>query len=309
MLCTLSPIEPKCTGMCGAFAISEPSAANSAHEKSSRSLMLTEWAVCSSTMPISSATCMKRLLNTSSMIGSASRPQGFAPRAPADARQQQRAGRVNLGAPAGLDDRRGVGFDDQRGPREARAGGQRRAIVDGHVAPAVAPDVAARDRLRGGARRGRRLGRRARPAPRHHGLELERLDDERGSRRRRGSRSGVRAARGTRHASSALSAAACHATGSAVSAPATLSSRRRSSRHAPCVRALLAEGVERAGRERVEARRERSQLVASASGASTLACRSTRTSAMPIPNADSTPASGWMMTRRMPSTSATCAAC
>ena len=39
---TLSPIEPRCTGMCGALAIRLPSASNSAQEKSSRSLMLTE---------------------------------------------------------------------------------------------------------------------------------------------------------------------------------------------------------------------------------------------------------------------------
>ncbi len=39
---TLSPIEPRCTGMCGALAISMPSRSNSAQEKSSRSFMLTE---------------------------------------------------------------------------------------------------------------------------------------------------------------------------------------------------------------------------------------------------------------------------
>ena len=35
-------IEPRCTGMCGALATSEPSASNTAQEKSSRSLILTE---------------------------------------------------------------------------------------------------------------------------------------------------------------------------------------------------------------------------------------------------------------------------
>ena len=40
---THSPIEPRCTGMCGALAIRLPSASNSAQEKSSRSLMLTEY--------------------------------------------------------------------------------------------------------------------------------------------------------------------------------------------------------------------------------------------------------------------------
>jgi len=38
----LSLIEPRCTGMCGALAISSPAALNSAQEKSSRSLMFTE---------------------------------------------------------------------------------------------------------------------------------------------------------------------------------------------------------------------------------------------------------------------------
>ena len=36
------PIEPRWTGMCGALATSAPSAANTAQEKSSRSLTLTE---------------------------------------------------------------------------------------------------------------------------------------------------------------------------------------------------------------------------------------------------------------------------
>ncbi len=68
---TLSPIEPRCTGMCGALAIRLPSASNSAHEKSSRSLMLTEYAVLASVTPICSAIAMNRLLKTSSSTGSA----------------------------------------------------------------------------------------------------------------------------------------------------------------------------------------------------------------------------------------------
>ncbi len=44
--------------MCGAFATSAPAASNSAQEKSSRSRMFTELAVCCSTAPICSATCM-----------------------------------------------------------------------------------------------------------------------------------------------------------------------------------------------------------------------------------------------------------
>ena len=69
-----SLIEPRCTGMCGALAIRAPSASNSAQLKSSRSLMLTEWAVFCSRSPICSAIFMNRLLNTSSMIGSARVP-------------------------------------------------------------------------------------------------------------------------------------------------------------------------------------------------------------------------------------------
>ena len=38
----LSPIDPRCTGMCGALAIRAPVASKMAQEKSSRSLMLTE---------------------------------------------------------------------------------------------------------------------------------------------------------------------------------------------------------------------------------------------------------------------------
>ena len=70
----LSPIEPRCTGMCGALAISAPVASNSAQEKSSRSLMLTEVAVACSATPISSAIAMNRLLKISSITGSASVP-------------------------------------------------------------------------------------------------------------------------------------------------------------------------------------------------------------------------------------------
>ncbi len=59
--------------MCGALAIRLPSASNSAQEKSSRSLMLTEYAVFASVTPICSAIAMNRLLNTSSSTGSARR--------------------------------------------------------------------------------------------------------------------------------------------------------------------------------------------------------------------------------------------
>jgi hypothetical protein len=71
---TLSPIAPRCTGRCGALAMRPPAVSNSAQEKSSRSLMLTECAVLASVTPILSAIDMKRLLNISSMTGSARVP-------------------------------------------------------------------------------------------------------------------------------------------------------------------------------------------------------------------------------------------
>jgi hypothetical protein len=42
---TLSPIDPRCTGMCGALTTRPPSRSKIAQEKSRRSLTLTEWAV------------------------------------------------------------------------------------------------------------------------------------------------------------------------------------------------------------------------------------------------------------------------
>ena len=70
---TLSPIEPKCTGMCGALAIKLPAASKIAQEKSRRSLMLTEDAVFSSTTPICSAIDMKSALKISRRTGSGAR--------------------------------------------------------------------------------------------------------------------------------------------------------------------------------------------------------------------------------------------
>ena len=68
---TLSPIAPRWTGTCGAFATSFPSASKDAQEKSSRSLMLTLSEELWSTVPACSATLMKMLLKNSSSTGSA----------------------------------------------------------------------------------------------------------------------------------------------------------------------------------------------------------------------------------------------
>ena len=76
--CTDSPIEPRCTGMCGAFAIRLPCSSNNAHEKSRRSLMFTDVAVFASVTPICSAMDMNRLLKTSSSTGSTRVPMALA---------------------------------------------------------------------------------------------------------------------------------------------------------------------------------------------------------------------------------------
>ena len=60
--------------MCGALAIRAPERSNTAQEKSSRSLMFTEWAVFCSTPPISSAMAMNRLANSSRRTGSGAAP-------------------------------------------------------------------------------------------------------------------------------------------------------------------------------------------------------------------------------------------
>ena len=75
MLRTLSPIEPKCTGTCGAFATNPPVGSKIAQEKSSRSLIFTECAVFASVAPICSAIDINRLLNTSNITGSAFVPK------------------------------------------------------------------------------------------------------------------------------------------------------------------------------------------------------------------------------------------
>ena len=57
-------------GMKGALATKSPSGANSAHEKSSLSLMLVLIDVCCNDRPIASATLMKRLAKRVRVIGS-----------------------------------------------------------------------------------------------------------------------------------------------------------------------------------------------------------------------------------------------
>ena len=72
-----SLIDPKCTGMCGALAINDPSASNRAQLKSNLSLMFTEYAVLCRRTPICSAMFMKTLLNNSSITGSTRVPAAW----------------------------------------------------------------------------------------------------------------------------------------------------------------------------------------------------------------------------------------
>ena len=67
---TVSPIAPRCTGMCGALTTRSPPAVNTAQLKSSRSFTFTLEAVLRSVMPICSAMAAKRLLKISSIAGS-----------------------------------------------------------------------------------------------------------------------------------------------------------------------------------------------------------------------------------------------
>ena len=83
--------------MCGALAISPPSASKIAQEKSSRSLMLTECAVARSRTPICSATDMNRLLKISSITGSTAVPRPACAGPRRDARRA--AGRPARSAP------------------------------------------------------------------------------------------------------------------------------------------------------------------------------------------------------------------
>ena len=72
MCLTVSPIAPRCTGICGAFTTSWPVAEKIAQLKSRRSFTFVEMAVRSSVVPICSAIEANRLLKISSWIGSTS---------------------------------------------------------------------------------------------------------------------------------------------------------------------------------------------------------------------------------------------
>ena len=74
---TYKLMEPRWIGIKGALATRSPSGANSAQEKSRRSLMLVLIEVCCNERPIASATLMKRLAKRVSRIGSGPQPGVF----------------------------------------------------------------------------------------------------------------------------------------------------------------------------------------------------------------------------------------
>ena len=125
--------------MCGALAIRLPAASNSAQEKSSRSLMLTEYEVLASVTPICSAIAMNRLLKTSSSTGSASVPIACVRTAGVARDEHDVAARREVGAPAGLDDDRRVVLADHRRADKRVTGAQVGAIEDRRVVECATP--------------------------------------------------------------------------------------------------------------------------------------------------------------------------
>ena len=280
--------------------------------------MFTECAVFSSTTPICSAACMNRLLNTSSITGSA-RPRTASLRAARRERVSTRhPTRVDARPPAALEHRRRVRLGHDRGARERSARRERGAVVErrrratrprkrrsrvatGRGAPGAVP------RCGGSRPRGRRRSRVLRGAAR---WPRPRSTRRRAARRApRGSRSAARAPPRTRRAARAAVGAAGEARGERRvgafdferDAPLDLDARRVR-RLAPRARRAPPPRARRTRQRALRATRRRAR-------ASTLRRRSTRTSATPMPYADSTPASGWITIEPMPSASATWHAC
>ena len=255
----LSPIDPRCTGMCGALAISAPSASNNAQEKSSRSLMLTDVAVDCSATPISSAIAMNRLLKISSRTGSTAVPMAW-PRSSGTARVSTSVAVVGAHRlPAGLDHRRRGGFEDQRGAVDRLAGAKLVAMVGGPAAASIglAPAPA---------------GTRALDAPTGDCLDGQRIDHRLGHRR---SRSAGGAARRTPRASSPARPARPRAW---CRFPARAAARGGGGRSARA-RSLARRGPARAASSSSTSAAEKS----SPSGRSQLASRIAFTSARPMP--------------------------
>ena len=100
---TASGIAPRCTGMCSACATIRPRASKSAAEQSRRSLMFDEYALRTSTVPISSATPQSARAITARVTGPSARPQDE--RAAASSSPSQ-PGAHEAGRLGQLDDRR-----------------------------------------------------------------------------------------------------------------------------------------------------------------------------------------------------------
>ena len=125
--------------MCGALAMSWPSRSKTAQEKSSRSLMLTEWLVFSSVAPICSAIDMNRLLKISSITGSTCGADRLAALSRHGARQQDVAALAERRR-ASRARRRWCEFASTMiaGPSMRSPGAQIGAVEERRVAPAAA---------------------------------------------------------------------------------------------------------------------------------------------------------------------------
>ena len=249
---------------------------------------------------------MNRLLKISSITGSTVRAERARRRARHVRAQQQVVARRDLGAPARLDDGRGVGIGDDRRAVDALRHGQRFTAEERRVVPSPPAYIRTRPPARpAGALRRRRV---SRAGAARSPARSPRPTPTRSPARARAS--GTRSARGTRARTRRASRA-----------------RRRAATAQRGIGAVVLEVHAARDLDALAAacpapapRRARPAPSASSSArTSGSACRSSARSnarsriavmsARPMPSADSTPASGWMNTRRMPSSSATRHAC
>src|SRR5262249_46996679 len=120
-----STIEERCIGMCAAWAITRPSASNTAQEASRRSLMLGEYAARMSVMPISSAVASKSRCSTSTAIRSMGSRSSDG--------DHEVAVCVHRGRLTRLDDGRAIDLLDHRGAGDRLPRGEAAALEHGRL--------------------------------------------------------------------------------------------------------------------------------------------------------------------------------
>src|SRR5215472_1016906 len=166
---TVPRSEPRCMGMCSAWAMTRPRASKIAVEQSRRSLMLVEYEARMSAAPISSATVRRAAPMTSSVIRSMVRVRSFrsgvhagaskseswariahydyrsssAPAMRSRLGHQQESEVVDLRSLSRMDERRAVELLDDGGAFDHVSGAETAAIVDGAVDEVVFEEDAA----------------------------------------------------------------------------------------------------------------------------------------------------------------------